>query len=213
MAAARPPVARAGTRVLVAVGAGVVAFGIAMAVTAWQVAALVGWDTTAVVVLIWFAAVVVRTGEHVASMATREDDSRAAADLVVVSACVGSLAGVGVGLVKGAHEHGTAEALITALAVLTVLLSWAAVHAVFTLRYARLFYAAGGGVDFNEGIDPDYLDFLYLALTIGMTYQVSDTNLTSRPMRRTAVRHALLSWLFGTMVVAMMINVVAGLLR
>ena len=68
-------------------------------------------------------------------------------------------------------------------------------------------------MDFNEQDDPDYRDFMYLALTIGMTYQVSDTDLTTKIVRRTATRHALLSYLFGTVVVAMMINVVAGLLK
>ena len=87
------------------------------------------------------------------------------------------------------------------------------IHAVFTLRYARLYYAEAGGVDFNEASDPDYRDFLYLALTLGMTYQVSDTDITSKAIRRTATRHGLLSYVFGTVIVAMTINVVAGLVR
>ena len=79
-------------------------------------------------------------------------------------------------------------------------LSWAAVHTVFTLRYAQLFYRGGGngsGIDFNEDDPPDYRDFAYLALTIGMTFQVSDTDLGSKAIRRTALRHALISWIFG----------------
>jgi uncharacterized membrane protein len=82
------------------------------------------------------------------------------------------------------------------------------------LRYARLYYADPvGGVDFNEDVRPDFSDFAYLAFTIGMTYQVSDTDLTNRRIRRTALRHALLSFLFGTVIVAMTINIVAGLLK
>jgi uncharacterized membrane protein len=84
---------------------------------------------------------------------------------------------------------------------------------VFTLRYARTYYAEGGGIDFNGDRPPDYRDFGYVAFTIGMTYQVSDTDLTSNSLRRTALRHALLSYLFGIVVVAITINVVAGLLR
>ncbi len=102
---------------------------------------------------------------------------------------------------------------LTALAVPSVALSWLAVHAVFTLRYARLYYSERGGIDFNGDVEPDYHDFAYVALTVGMTYQVSDTDLTTKSIRRTATRHALLSYVFGTFVVAMMINVVAGLLR
>jgi uncharacterized membrane protein len=97
--------------------------------------------------------------------------------------------------------------------VLSVVLAWLMVQVVHMLHYARLFYGEGGGVEFNERKDPDYRDFAYLAFTIGMTYQVSDTNLTSTSIRRTALRHALLSFVFGTSIIAIMINVVAGLLN
>jgi uncharacterized membrane protein len=88
----------------------------------------------------------------------------------------------------------------------------ACVHAVFTLRYARLYYSGGGGIAYHNNEAPDYGDFAYVALTIGMTFQVSDTDLTSRQIRRSAIRHALLSYLFGVVIVAMVINVVASLL-
>ena len=68
-------------------------------------------------------------------------------------------------------------------------------------------------MDFNQDEDPTYRDFAYLAFTIGMTYQVSDTNLTDGRIRATALRHALLSFVFGTAIIATMINVVAGLLH
>ena len=70
-----------------------------------------------------------------------------------------------------------------------------------------------GGIDFNEDDPPNYLDFSYLALTIGMTYQVSDTNLTRKSIRRTALSHALLSYVFGAVIVALVINVVSSLLH
>ncbi len=204
--------ARAGTRLLVASSCGIAALAITMALTAWQVAVLIGWNTTSAIVVVWvFAAVWTKDSAETARLATREDDSRTAADVLIVSAAVASLAGVGVGLVKAAHEHGTTEAAITAIAVLSVALSWAAVQSTFALRYARLYYGEHGGIDFNEDEDPDYRDFAYLALTIGMTFQVSDTNLTKKSVRRTATRHAVLSYLFGTVIVAMMINVVARL--
>ena len=114
---------------------------------------------------------------------------------------------------KAGSSKGAAQGLITALAVFTVVVSWAVVHTVFAVRYADLYYRAGGGVDFNEDAKPDYRDFAYLALTIGMTFQVSDTDLQSKAIRRTAIRHALLSYLFGAVVIAMVINVVAGLLN
>ena len=80
------------------------------------------------------------------------------------------------------------------------------------LRYAKLFYQGKPeGVNFNEDALPDYADFLYLALTIGMTFQVSDTNLTTKAIRRTALRHAVLSYMYGALIIATTINLIAGL--
>ena len=91
--------------------------------------------------------------------------------------------------------------------IATIVVSWAIVHTIFTLRYAALYYAGPRGcVDFNEDDDPCYADFAYLAFTIGMTYQVSDTDLTSKAIRHTALRHAMLSYLFGTVIIAATIN-------
>jgi uncharacterized membrane protein len=70
-----------------------------------------------------------------------------------------------------------------------------------------------GGIEFNQDDRPNYRDFIYFALTIGMTYQVSDTNLTDRVMRHLVTRHALLSYLFGAVIVALAINTVASLLQ
>jgi len=183
-------------------------------VAPWQVVSLLGWDTTALVMVAWVLPVVLRCDSPAtAALATREDDSRAAADLVLVLAGLASLVGVGLALLKGAEVKGTAQALITGLAVATVVMSWAAVQMVFTLHYAHLYYSGGRGIDFNGADEPDFRDFAYLATTIGMTYQVSDTNLTTKVMRRTATRHALLSYVFGTFVVAMTINAVAGLIK
>jgi uncharacterized membrane protein len=152
-------------------------------------------------------------GADTAAMATREDNSRVLADLLLVGASVASLVAVGFALIKSTGMDSGPAAGLTAVAVLTVVLSWAVVHTVYMLRYARLFYVDHTGVDFNGESEPDYRDFAYLAFTIGMTYQVSDTDLTTRPIRRTATHHALLSYLFGTVVVAMTINVVASLVK
>lgn len=206
--------ARAGVRLVVAAGLGAVAFASAMALTPWQVAVLTGWDAMSAVVVVWvFLATWRTTSADTARLATKEADSRATADVLIVSAAVASLVAVGFGLLKAGEAHAVAKGAITAIAVLSVALAWAAVQATFTLRYARLYYSGDGGIDFNERSSPDYRDFGYLAFTVGMTYQVSDTDLTSKPLRRAATQHALLSYLFGTVIVAMMINVVAGLVR
>ena len=101
--------------------------------------------------------------------------------------------------------------------------AWLTVHTVYMLRYARLYYSGGhsgghsgdaGGIDFHgdKTYQPDYGDFAYLAFTLGMTYQVSDTDLTARPIRMAALRHALLSFLLGAIILAITINLVASLL-
>jgi uncharacterized membrane protein len=99
--------------------------------------------------------------------------------------------------------------------VLSVALSWFCVHTVFTLRYARAYYSDHkvGGINFNEDEPPAYLDFAYVAFTIGLTFQVSDTNLTSKAVRRIALRHALVSFLFGAVMIGLTINVLASLLK
>jgi uncharacterized membrane protein len=98
------------------------------------------------------------------------------------------------------------------VAISSVVLSWAVVHTIFTLRYARLYYVGtDGGIDFNQDQPPRYTDFAYLAFTLGMTFQVSDTDLKTSTIRATALRHALLSYLFGAVIIAVTINLVAGL--
>ena len=105
------------------------------------------------------------------------------------------------------------EAYLITVGIVSVVLSWATVHTVFTLRYTRSHYQSPeGGVDFNEKDPPAYLDFVYLAFTIGMTFQVSDTDLTTKRIRRIALLHALMSYLFGAVIVALAINIVASLL-
>lgn len=203
------------TRVLIAFGVGVVVAGIAIIWNlAWQVAAIVGWDVAASTFLIWVWAVVARKDSRAtAELAMAEDDSRVAADLILITATFASLLGVALVFVEASGERGAARTVIAAVAVLTLLLSWSAIQTIFTLRYARLYYSVGGGIDFNEDREPDYRDFAYVAFTVGMTYQVSDTTLTSRAMRMAELPHAVLSFVFGTGVIATTVNFVADLLR
>jgi uncharacterized membrane protein len=97
-------------------------------------------------------------------------------------------------------------------ALISVALSWAVIHTLFTLRYARLYHLRRRGINFNSATLPSYLDFAYVAFTVGMAYQVSDTAVSDRRIRREVLRHALLSYLFGTVVLAAAINLVAAVL-
>ena len=200
-------------RVLTCAILGAAAFAGSMVLAPWQVAVLIGWDATGLAYVTWVV-LTVRSKDSAATkaLATREDGSRAAADALLISAGLANLIGVGAALLKAADLSGGAHVAISGLAGLTVVVSWASVHTVFTLRYAHLYYSAGGGMDFHDDDPPDYRDFAYVALTLGMTYQVSDTDLTTKPIRATALRHALISYVFGTVIIAITINVVAGLL-
>jgi uncharacterized membrane protein len=202
-------------RVAITSGAGIAGGVVASVFTIWQAAILVGWSVTAASLMgwIWFALWHLDARET-KSHANREDPSIRLSELIVLTSGVALLAAVGLVLIRAGHAMGGTKAYLIALGVLSVALSWGLVQTVFTLRYARSYYSApNGGIDFNEDDPPTYLDFAYLSLTIGMTFQVSDTNLTTKPMRRIALGQAMLSYLFGSVIVALVINVVASLLH
>ena len=202
-------------RLLTAASVGLVT-GVTTALKApWQLALLVGWDTVAAALLIWiWSSIASRSGAATKAQATRDDDSRATAFLLVVAAAIASLPGVALALLKATHETGAIVAALTATSVATIALSWGLVHTVYLLRYAHLYYREPtGGVAFPSEMNPDFIDFAYLSFTVGMTFQVSDTDIPDRAIRRVVLRHALISYLFGAVIVAVTINVLAGLFK
>lgn len=178
------------------------------------VAVLIGWDTAAVTLLCWVWLVVGRyDARQTRERATREDNNRVAIWVFLLSASTASLLAAGIVLLSASSQSRTDERLLLATSLVSVLLSWAVVQTVFTLRYAHEYYTAPeGGIDFGDDT-PDYQDFAYFALTIGMTFQTSDTNISTRRIRRTVLRHALLAYLFGAVILAAMVNVVSSLVR
>jgi len=199
----------------VSFGAAIAAGAAAAAGGAGRAAPLIGWDILAVVFCGWVWFTVWRLdAEATARHARQEEPSRDLADLVLLGAAVASLAAVGAVLVGAGSTGGNLEYFEAGLALISVFVSWTVIHTVFTLKYARLYYAGTpGGIDFNESGAPDYADFAYLAFTIGMTFQVSDTNIGSKPIRRTALRHAWLSFPLGAVIIATVINLVSGLAK
>ncbi|MEE6259739.1 DUF1345 domain-containing protein [Plantactinospora sonchi] len=174
---------------------------------------LIGWDAAAVTYLIWAWLVLwPRTWQETAELAVREDPSRAVRDVVLLVAGLASLLAIGILLATDQSVRGVERDFHIGLGIVSVLLSWTVVHTVFTARYARLYYTGeDGGVDFHEAEPPKYTDFAYLSFTVGMTFQVADTDLTSKQVRATVLRHALLSYLFGAVIIAATINLLAGL--
>jgi uncharacterized membrane protein len=204
----------AARRVIIGSIGGIVAAAIALSDGAsWSVAALCASDIAELVFVIWvWVTVAGADAVATARIARAEDASRAAAEAVLVGAGATSLVAVAFTLGQAGDAGAPERGLLTALALGSVALAWTSVHTVFVLRYARLYYSPPkGGIDFH-GETPDYVDFAYLALTIGMTFQVSDTDLTGKGVRRIALHHALLSYVFGTGIVAVTVSSVAALL-
>jgi uncharacterized membrane protein len=181
--------------------------------SSWLLAPLMGWVAAALffVISIW-TTIWPMNGTLTAQFAVREDPSRGLSDIVTLGASIASLVAVGLVLVSAGNSTGASRLIQVGLGIVSVVISWVVVHTLFTLRYAELYYLPViGGVDFPETKTPQYSDFAYLAFTLGMTYQVSDTNLAAQKFRMVALRHALLSYLFGTVIVATTINLIAGL--
>jgi uncharacterized membrane protein len=200
-------------RLLAAAGAGAAATLLSGFAGSWSYAPVIGWLTGAVVFLCWTWEVIGRLdGASTAAHATREDPNQATSHAVLIVASVASLAGVGYLLAQPSSGHKGTVALAAALSLGSVAASWLTVNTLFTLRYALLYYTPPeGGISFSQQDPPTYADFAYMAFTLGMTYQVSDTALEVRTVRASALRHALLSYLLGAIVLASTINLVAGL--
>ena len=184
----------------------------------WELALVGGWDATAFTFLLTVWPIIIRAnGVHTEQLAVREDETRGSATVLLLVASVASLLGVGVALTAAWHTSGAARLLLIGVAVLTVVLSWTVVNTVYTLRYAHLQYGpAVEGIAFDDSAGqekPSYRDFAYVAFTIGMTYQVSDTAVRGPRVRHTVLFHALLSYMFGVVIVAGAINLIAGLVR
>jgi len=205
------PAGSARTRLLVSTVVGLVA--LLATLGTGRIAPLLGWDAAALTFCTWTWLIVWRmTPEQTQQHSQRESPSRASADAILLGAAVASLLAVGAVLSAAGDETGGLRYADAGLAVASVALSWVLVHTVYTLTYARLYYAGTpGGVSFNDDDAPQYVDFAYLAFTLGMTFQVSDTALSSTAFRRAALHHAWLSFPLLTGIIAASVNLASGL--
>ena len=177
-----------------------------------------GWNATALTFLLTTWSIIVRADSSRApQLAAREDQTEGSARGLLVGASVASLLGAGYALHLAGRENGASRVLLIGVAVLTVMLSWTVTNTVYTLRYAdQHFRSKRGGIAFGTEQDqqlPGYREFAYVAFTIGMTYQVSDTTLRDPRIRRTVLAHATLSYVFGVVIVAGTVNLISGLFR
>jgi len=204
---------RASVRALASSVAGLVSGSLVALLAAWQTSVLVAFDVAALafVLLLWIDIHDLDQG-GTEEMIRNDDASAGLIGSIIVLACVAGLVLEILGLVKAQQVHGAERAVLIVLAVLAVVAGWSTVHSVYTLHYARLYFDDDRrGIDFNGDEPPDFFDFAYFTFTVGMTYQVSDTNISDRRIRRAVTRHALVSFLFGTVIIGTTINVMAGL--
>ncbi|MBS0561017.1 MAG: DUF1345 domain-containing protein [Proteobacteria bacterium] len=180
---------------------------------------VVAWDVGVTVFLVlsgWLFA-----QERISRMpddAARQEEGEWTIFALTVAAIVFSFAAIfgEFALLKDAKPE--EKTLRIALVAFTLFASWLMTHTTFAFRYAHEYYARSGGREVDGGLDfpggklPDYLDFMYFSLVLGMTFQVSDVGITSRKMRRLATLHGLLGFLFNTIIIALTVNIAAGML-
>jgi uncharacterized membrane protein len=181
-------------------------------------AVVVGWDAAALSFLLSIWPIIIRADiSRTSQLATREDETRGSAAVLLLGASVFSLLGVVRVLSLGGRESGPLRMLFIGVAASTVVLSWTVVNTVYTLRYTHLHFTSRDvGIAFGDSAgqeEPTYRDFAYVAFTIGMCYQVSDTTVRDPRIRRTVLSQALLSYLFGVVILGGSVSLIAGLLR
>jgi uncharacterized membrane protein len=198
-------------RMFISIIIGIVAYLLLPASLRQVTRALLGWDIFVAAYLLLVYTMVVRSGlAHIKRNAVRQDDGRFLILMVTALGAFASIAAIVFEL--GASQH-SGPALT--LATVTIALSWAAVHTIFALHYAHEFYRGvkPGGLQFPSGDtdeNADYWDFVYFSFVIGMTAQVSDVGITDKTIRRTAAAHGIVSFIYNTALVALMVNIAAS---
>jgi uncharacterized membrane protein len=198
-------------RTFVSVAVGIAAFFVLPSSLQPVTRLLIGWDIFVALYLALALAMMSNSSiAYIRRNAILEDDGRFLILLVTALGAFASLAAIIFEL--GASKH-SPEALT--LAIVTIVLSWALIHTAFSLHYAHEYYRGKepGGLQFPSGkehVETDYWDFVYFSFVIGMTAQVSDVGVTDRIIRRTAIVHGIVSFVFNTALLALMVNIAAS---
>jgi uncharacterized membrane protein len=209
-------IVRTRPRLFLSAAIGVVTTGALAVLTRWKPAAcfLVGWDIGVALYLVLAFSTMARSDVAlIRRRAAAEDEGRFAILVLTVAAALASLAAIFAELGSTGRTGEARQLIQVILTILTIALSWAFVHTIFALHYAHEFYdeTDGGGLAFPGGApEPDYWDFVYFSLVIGMTSQVSDVGVTSQQIRRTVAAHGVVSFVFNTALLALTINLAAS---
>lgn len=201
-------------RALVCVAVGAVAGAVAAVAVAPRLGPLVAWCTAGLIALLWVWRICWPQDPGGTERLAREESSSRVTDDAIIAACLASIAAVVVALIQSSDQGGDAISVaLVILGVLGTMVAWALVNTVYAFKYARMYFLdhREGGFDFKQETQPTYSDFAYFAFTIGMSFAVSEIEPTSSDTRRRALPHALLSYLFGTVLIAVAINLVTNL--
>jgi len=207
-------------RVFISLAVAAIVFFLTYTTLSVPSAILITWMSFALsaILLMWIT-ILSSHPREVQRIAKLQDSSRSMIFTIVTVASMASLLAVYFLLksAKGHSQHANDHVL---LSITAVFVSWWLVHTVFTMRYAHMYYDTarddgtpkkGGGLQFPDETQPDYLDFVYFSFVLGMTFQVSDVEISSRYIRRVAWIHGLISFIFNTAIVALSINIISGL--
>jgi uncharacterized membrane protein len=198
-------------RTFIALALGVVAFLLLPGTLRLPTRLVVGWDVFTVLYLVLAYLMMLRCDvSHIRRSAILQDDGRF---LILMITALGALASLAAIVFELGASKGNPAGL--ALAIVTIMLSWVMVHTAFALHYAHDFYRGKkpGGLQFPSGdahVEADYWDFVYFSFVIGMTAQVSDVGITDKIIRRTATVHGIISFVFNTALLALMVNIAAS---
>jgi uncharacterized membrane protein len=207
---------RSRSRVLVSTGAGLALLALLPSRIAPTDRLLIAWDGTTLLylVLVWLMA---RTAEvnDIKRRAARYDEGGAAILAIICLGAAASIAAIFVELagIRAAPTHAPERLFVV---VATVSLSWVTTHVMFAFHYAHEYYRWSGldrrvALTFPDTIEPLYSDFLYFSFVIGCTAQTADISIASRPMRKIALMHGILAFVFNTAILALSINIGASL--
>jgi uncharacterized membrane protein len=176
---------------------------------------LLAWDTAALAYLLTMWTLFVRSSEaEMRSRASRYDERVPVLMLIVLTAIAVSLGAVVDAMIVAKDAMSGARALIIGCAGATLVLSWLVLQTVFVLHYAHRYFGAGkdkGGIAFPGEQPTSYLDFAYLAFSVGATFQVSDNSILTSKLRRLITAHAAAAYFYNTAVLALGINIIASL--
>jgi uncharacterized membrane protein len=216
----RPPwvwrIIRARPRLFISSVVGMAAVGLLAALTNWRpvMRGLVAWDIGIGLYVILSVEMMLRADVHqIRRRAATQDDGAIVILVLTVATALASLLAIVVLLGTSAASGGHRRSIELVLATITIGLSWVFIHTMFALHYAHEFYDQSGvpGLAFPGGEkEPDYWDFVYFALVIGMTAQVADVGITTREIRRTVAAHGVVSFFFNVALFALTVNIAAS---